>query len=134
MKFEAPFGQIRADLVVASRATYGKQYRLEIGVAIAALEAPIWSRNLAKTLDLPENQVASELHFFADRGALLSFPAEHDRRKLYEVVEHPFWSAMRAYFEWVLREAHPDDGDRWIEAYWAAICDGHPQSIPEKAG
>lgn len=130
MKHEAPIGRLRRDLAEVSKPTFGKQYRLEIGAVICALDAPIWSRRVSQVLDIPENQVASELGFFADRGALMVFPAEHDRRKLYEVVEHPLWGFARQLFERSIQLAHPDDWEALIDDYWAEICGGEPKAIP----
>jgi hypothetical protein len=135
MKFDSDIGQIREHLQELSRQIFSKKYRLEIAALVAALEPPIWARQVAKTLDIGENQAASELHEFEQLGALQQFPSEFDRRKLYVVVPHWLWRAVREALDSAVRELEPDEGDALVAAYWAAMVDGgEPRPVPTNEG
>jgi hypothetical protein len=126
-------GRIREDLRGVSRQAFGKLHRLETVAVTGALEPPIWSRRLAKSLDIGENQVASELVNLMDLGALQRFPAEHDRRKIYQPLPHPIWVFARQLLEETVRRAAPEeeDGDP-VARYWSAVLDGfEPVPIPQ---
>ncbi len=64
MKFDSDIGQIRSHLQRLSRQIFSKKYRLEIAALVSAMEPPIWARQVAKALDIGENQAASELQEF----------------------------------------------------------------------
>lgn len=131
MKHDAQIGQTRDCLKPASRMAFGKQHRLEIAAVITALGPPTWSRQIATTLDIPENQVAADLKHFAEWGALEQFPAPHDRRKLYVAVAHPVWRYARELFEEAIERANPEDGPERIDRYWSTVLDGaDPAPIP----
>jgi hypothetical protein len=124
-------GQIREDLRGVSKAVFSKLYRLEIVAVACAQEPPIWSRRLARTLDLADNQVASELVNFADMGALQRFPAEHDRRKIYQAVKHPLWGFGRSLLEQTIRAGDPEYGGERIAFFWETVLEGaEPVPIP----
>jgi hypothetical protein len=89
--FGEGIGRIRDELRRISKDLFGKKYRLEILAAVELIGPPIWSRDLARTIDLAENVVSMELAACADLGALQHFPSAHDRRKLYQQLEHPIW-------------------------------------------
>lgn len=122
-------GQIREDLRAVSRRIFGKQHRLEITALISAQEPPIWSRRLAQSLKIGENQAASEITNLAQFGALQRFPAQHDRRKIYQPVPHPIWGFSRQLLEDTIRAFRVEDGDENIAGYWEAVLD-QPGPIP----
>lgn len=134
MKFDSDIGRIREHLQDLSRTIFSKKYRLETAALVSALEPPIWSRQVAKALDIGENQAASELHEFARLGALQQFPSEFDRRKLYVVVPHWFWVTARDALDHGIRTLDPEHGDALVAAYWAAMVDGEPRPILSGAG
>lgn len=123
MKHDADIGWIREALMGASRLAFGKQYRLEIAAVVRVVDPPIWSRRLAKALDIPENQVASELGHFVEMEALQRFPAPHDRRKLYQLLPHPLWSYASDLFELTVHSARPDDGVEQLTWYWDSLLE-----------
>ena len=124
-------GRIREDLRGVSKEIFGKLYRLEIVAVACAQEPPIWSRRLARSLALPENQVASELVNFAGFGALQRFPSDHDRRKIYQVVRHPIWGFGRVLLEETIRAAEPEAGDERVAGFWEVVLDGaEPVPVP----
>jgi hypothetical protein len=128
----AKLGRIREDLRAVSKEVFGKQYRLEIAAAISALEPPIWSRQIAQILGLAENQVASEVSSYARIGALQRFPIEHDRRKIYQPVPHPFWIFSRQLLEETIGRNASGAADEAINRYWASILDeAAPRSAPQ---
>jgi hypothetical protein len=124
-------GPINENLRAVSKQMFGKLYRLEIAAVAAAEEPPTWSRRLANRLRLPENQVATELGNFVEIGALQRFPAEHDRRKIYQAVSHPIWRFSHDLLEKTIRDTSPDgDGDKEVSEYWTAVLDGEaPRSL-----
>jgi|GEM_PF-7092806 len=135
MKFDTDIGQIRSHLQKLSRRIFSKKYRLEIAALVSAIEPPIWARQVAKTLDIGENQAASELYEFEQLGALQQFPSEFDRRKLYVVVPHWLWSAVREAQDCGIRELNPENGDALVAAYWTAMVDGGtPRPVLATAG
>lgn len=132
MNNDAHIGQTRECLTPASRMAFGKQHRLEIAAVITAIGPPVWSRQLAETLGIADNQVAADLRHFSKWRALEPFPAPHDRRKLYVAVPHPVWRYARELFERAVMESFPDDGRERIDGYWRRILDdGAPAAIPE---
>lgn len=131
MKYEADIGRIRDKLQDESRRLFSKKYRLEIAALIAADEPPIWARQLARQLDIGENQAASELAEFERLGALQLFPSDFDRRKLYVVRPHYLWGFTRQALEHGIRAMDPQNGDDLVADYWAWVLDGSsPQPIP----
>jgi hypothetical protein len=105
-------GRIREDLRGVSRQAFGKLHRLET-VAV--------------------NQVASELVNLMDLGALQRFPAEHDRRKIYQPLPHPIWVFTRRLLEETVRRValEEEDGDP-VARYWSAVLDGfEPVPVPQ---
>jgi len=135
MKSDDRFGHVRERLGEVSKQHFSKKYRLEIAAVVAAQEAPIWARQLARTLEIGENQAASELAEFETMGALQRFPSEFDRRKLYQVVPHPLWRFARDVLEGAIREMDPEEGEAGISLYWAEVLDGvEPQPILERGG
>jgi hypothetical protein len=98
-------GRIRGELRRISKDLFGKKYRLEILAAAELTGPPIWSRDLARTINLAENVVSTELAACEDLGALQHFPSAHDRRKLYQQLEHPIWAFAAA----VCKEVAPAD-------------------------
>lgn len=134
MKFDSDIGRIRSHLQRLSRQIFSKKYRLEIAALASAMEPPIWARQVAKALDIGENQAASELQEFEQLGALQQFPSEFDRRKLYLVAPHWLWSAARAAQDRGIRELDPENGDALVAAYWTATVDGIPRPVPVNTG
>lgn len=133
MNSDTEIGRIREDLRAVSKTVFSKLYRLEIAGAISAQEPPIWSRRLSGTLGLAENQVASEIGVYAALGALQRFPNEYDRRKIYQLVQHPFWTFSRTLLENTIRASFPETGDEKIAEYWAAVLDGaEPLPLPSQ--
>jgi len=131
MNSDIDIGRIRAHLQDLSRRAFSKKYRLETAVLASALEAPIWARQVARALDIGENQAASELHEFEQLGALQRFPSEFDRRKLYVAVPHWLWRAVRDAHDQGIRELDPENGDALVAAYWAAMVEGgNPRPVP----
>ena len=117
-----------------SRQIFSKKYRLETAALVSALEPPIWARQVAKGLDIGENQAASELAEFERLGALQQFPSEFDRRKLYVVVPHWLWRAARDALDEGIRAVDPDSGDELVAAYWAAMLESEPRPLPAPGG
>jgi hypothetical protein len=131
MNNDIDLGRIREDLRDASKQVFSKLYRLEIAAAISAQQPPLWSRRLARSLDLAENQVTAELAAFAALGALQHFPAEHDRRKIYQVLPHPLWGFVRELLEETIRAGQPEHGEERVRAYWADVLgDDEPLPVP----
>lgn len=131
MNYDANIGQTRECLMPASRMAFGKQHRLEIAAVLTAMGPPVWSRQLAETLGIPDNQVAADLNHFAKWEALELFPAPHDRRKLFVAVPHPVWPYARELFERAVMRAFPGDGSERIDDYWRSILgDGVPAPVP----
>jgi hypothetical protein len=89
-------GQIREGFRGISKDVFGKTYRLEILTAVELIGPPIWARDLAGTIGLAENVVSTELSACARLGALQHFPSPHDRRKLYQPLDHPIWAFVAA--------------------------------------
>lgn len=119
-------GRIREDLRGASRLAFGKKHRLEAIAVAGAQQPPIWSRRLARSLDIGENQAANELANLVQMGALQSFPVEHDRRKIFQAVPHPIWGFARELLEESISASHPDNPAGSVAAYWATVLDGSP--------
>jgi len=118
-------------LQARSRRIFSKKYRLEIAGLVSAQEPPIWARQVAKTLDIGENQAASELAEFEHLGALQQFPSRYDRRKLYVAVPHWLWGAVREAVDEGIRLVDPDNGDALVSAYWFAVIDTEkPRPLP----
>jgi hypothetical protein len=135
MKHDASIGQVRSPLIEASKALFGRQYRLEIGAVTGLVEPPIWSRRLSRLLDIPENQVAAELSVFADRGALQRQPlSEFDRRKTYERLPHPLWEFCREEFERAIRMKYPENGHELLQAYWSDVLEAAQPQVPARDG
>lgn len=130
MKFDSDIGQIHSHLQRLSRQIFSKKYRLEIAALVSAMEPPIWARQVAKALDIGENQAASELQEFEQLGALQQFPSKFDRRKLYVVAPHWLWGAARAAQDSGIRELDPENGGALVAAYWTAMVDGTPRPVP----
>lgn len=134
MKYNDDLGQIREGLRDVSRQVFGKQYRLEVAALAAAQEPPVWSRRLARSLDIGENQAASEIASLATLGALQRFPAEHDRRKIYQALPHPIWGFARELLVMTVRELAPEDAGHSLDRYWQSVLgEDEPEPIP-KAG
>lgn len=126
MKHDEAIGRIRGDLEDFSKLLFSKKYRLELAALITAQEPPIWARQLARALEIGENQAASELTELEKLGALQRFPDDFDRRKLYVVSPHRLWSFARETLEARIREGHPEQqGDELISSYWAYMLDGN---------
>ena len=134
MKFDSDIGQIRERLQELSRQIFSKKHRLEIAALVSAMEPPIWARQVAKTLDIGENQAASELHEFEQLGALQQFPSEFDRRKLYVVTPHWLWRAVREAQDSGIRELDPENGEALVAAYWTAMVDHAPRPVLADTG
>jgi hypothetical protein len=126
--------EIREALKGVSRRLYGRQFRLEVAAAIDELPPPVWSRKVARALDIPENQVAREFRDFAALGAIQAFPLEHDRRKTYSVVDHPLWDSSRALFERTIHELRPADADAADEYRRFLRRRAEPEPIREEGG
>jgi hypothetical protein len=129
MNHDNDLGWIREELRGMSRQVFGKQHRLEIIALISAQEPPVWSRRLARSLGIGENQAASEIANLAELGALQRFPAEHDRRKIHQPVPHPIWGFSRQLLEDTIRASRPEEGDANVALYWEAVLD-HPEPGP----
>lgn len=131
MNYDIELGQIRVNLQGLSKQVFGKLYRLEVVAIVGAQDPPIWSRRVAKTLGLADNQVAGELSSFVEIGALLHFPSEHDRRRIYQVARHPIWAFGRALLEETIRAEDPVNGEERKAAYWATVLEGAaPRPVP----
>ncbi|HEX4307305.1 MAG TPA: hypothetical protein VHZ54_14820 [Solirubrobacterales bacterium] len=94
--FGDELGQIREGFRRVSKDVFGKTYRLEILTAVELIGPPIWARDLAGTIGLAENVVSTELSACERLGALQHFPSPHDRRKLYQPLDHPIWAFAAA--------------------------------------
>jgi len=99
--FGEEVGRIREELRRISKDVFGRTYRLEILAAVELIGPPIWARDLAGTVGLAENVVSTELSACARLGALQHFPARHDRRKLYQPLDHPIWAFAAALVQGV---------------------------------
>jgi hypothetical protein len=131
MNIEVEVGPIRERLRSSSKSVFGKLYRLEVVAAIGASEDPIWSRRMALALRLPENQVAAELKFLMNLGALQPFPSIHDRRKLYQLAPHPIWAFGRDLLESTIAELYPEEPRRATATYWAQVLGiSEPRPVP----
>jgi hypothetical protein len=128
MKHNNDLGQIREGLREVSRRTFGKQHRLEVAAAATAQEPPIWSRRLARSLGIGDNQAAAELASLEALGALQRFPAEHDRRKIFQPVSHPIWGFARELLVTTIRDLAPGDAEESLHLYWQSVL-GNP--VPE---
>lgn len=132
MKHSDDLGQIREGLRDVSRQVFGKQYRLEVAALAAAQEPPVWSRRLARSLGIGENQAASEIGSLAMLGALQRFPAEHDRRKIYQPMPHPIWVFSRELLVATIHELAPEDAEDVLARYWQSVVgEGGPEPIPK---
>jgi hypothetical protein len=131
MNHDVELGRIREDLRSVSKQIFSKQHRLEVAAVASAQESPVWSKRLAKVLDLGENQVSSELGEFANLGMLQHLPVENDRRKMYQPLPHPLWDFVREVLERTIRMADPENGEQRVALYWMEILEGAaPQAIP----
>ncbi|HEX3040529.1 MAG TPA: hypothetical protein VHP56_00360 [Solirubrobacterales bacterium] len=131
MNIDVAVGPIQTRVRSHSKAIFGKRYRLEVIAAAGASEDPIWSRRLAELLHLPENQVSGELQNLANLGALQSFPAQHDRRKLFQCVPHPIWGFARELVEHTIAELYPGEPRQASAAYWFQVMAiAEPQPVP----
>lgn len=123
--------QIREDLRGVSKRVFSKTYRLEIVAVVAAQEPPIWARQVARALQIPENIASGELSAYAEMGALQHFPLEHDRRKVYQLSPHPIWQFGRDLVEKTVHQRHPESAEDSLVAFWSALLDGsEPRAIP----
>jgi hypothetical protein len=130
MKHEAEIGRIRDQLQEESRRLFSKKYRLEIAAVIGAEEPPIWARQLARRLEIGENQAASELAEFEQLGALRIFPSDFDRRKLYVTAPHYLWGFTRQALEHAIHALDPEREGDLLVTYWAwALDDDTPRPI-----
>lgn len=123
-------GRIREDLRGVSKRAFSKQHKLEAAAVIGAQEPPIWARRLAIALQIGENQAAAEINGLVRLGALQRFPAEHDRRKIYQPVPHPIWVFCRDLLEETIRASHPDDEAEAIARYWQSVLDEQTSPTP----
>jgi hypothetical protein len=109
---------------------FGRQHRLEVAAVVGAQAPPIWARNIAQLTQIPENQVGSELATFELLGALQPFPAELDRRKIYQKVPHPLWALARQMLEGTIYRLSRQGSDVAIEEYWREILGSEsPESL-----
>lgn len=131
MDSDSGIGQVREILGPLSKLTFGKQLRLEVIYAASEVAEPIWSRQLGTQLLLPDNQVSVELVFLAKLGALVQFPADHDRRKLYQRAPHPIWPFATRLAADSIREAA---GEGLVKRYFDEIREGAQRAIPERPG
>jgi hypothetical protein len=95
MNIDTSVGQILRDLELLSKRLFGRKCRLPVAALAAADDSPIWARQVARTLGIGENQAASELAEFERLGALQLVPSSFDRRKVYQRINHHFWSFVR---------------------------------------
>lgn len=131
MKHISDLGQIREGLREVSRQTFGKQYRLEVTALVAAQEPPIWSRRLARSLEIGDNQAAAELASLEALGALQRFPAKHDRRKIFQPVSHPIWGFARELLVTTIRDLAQENGEESLHLYWQSVLGSSvPEPIP----
>lgn len=133
MKYDVDLGRIREDLRGVSKRVFSKQHRLEAVALIGAQNPPIWSRRLARALGIGENQAASEIANLAGIGALQRFPAEHDRRKIYQPVPHAIWAFSRELLEDTIAASYPDDVAEASSKYWQSVLD-QPELAPIPGG
>lgn len=126
MESDLDIRQIRQDLRKTSRRLFGKMHRLETAAFISALEPPVWARQIARPLEIGENQAASELADFEVLGALQHFPDSFDRRKIYQVIPNPLWGFARKSLEETIRAGDPQSGEIRVAAYWASILGRSP--------
>lgn len=130
MNSEKDLGRIREDLRGVSKEIFSKRHRLEAVAVIGALDPPVWSRRLAGALGIGENQAAAEIASLAQVGALQQFPAEHDRRKIYQPAPHPIWGFCRDVLEEAIR-ATSEGGQEAVELYWRTVLERSvPASLP----
>jgi hypothetical protein len=122
MNNDLDLGRIREDLRGVSKELFSKQHRLEVVAAVGALDPPVWSRRLAGALGIGENQAAAEIASLVQLGALQRFPAEYDRRKIYQPVPHPIWGFCRATLEETIREAYGGEQGA-VGRYWEAVLE-----------
>lgn len=133
MNIDIDVEPIRTRVRKRSKQVFGKRYRLEVIAAIGASEDPIWSRRIAESLRLAENQVSSEIQLLASLGALQEFPAEHDRRKLYQRVPHPIWVFARDLVEHIVAEIYPGEPRQASAAYWFQVMAiAEPRPVPSE--
>jgi hypothetical protein len=133
MKFDSSIGhQIFRDLEGTSRQVFGKKYRLPIAAVALALDPPIWARQLARALEIGENQAASELAELERMGAVHRVQASYDRRKVFQQRdEDPFWDFARQKIEDVVRARDPDG----VGSFWDAMAEAaDPQRFLERGG
>ncbi|HVD38489.1 MAG TPA: hypothetical protein VNC15_06630 [Solirubrobacterales bacterium] len=131
MNIDVDVGPIRARVRERSKQVFGKRYRLEVFAAVGAGEDPIWSRRIAQSLQLAENQVSGEIQLLASLGALQEFPAPHDRRKLYQRVSHPVWGFARDLVEHTIAEIYPEEPRQASTAYWFQVMAiAEPRPVP----
>lgn len=99
-------------------------HRLEVAALAGAQAPPIWSRNIARLAEIGENQASSELAAFEMLGALQRFPAEFDRRKIYQKAPHPLWPLTRQMLEGTIYRLSREGEDVSIEGYWEQVLEG----------
>ncbi|HEX5593641.1 MAG TPA: hypothetical protein VFX35_09880 [Solirubrobacterales bacterium] len=121
-------GRLRTELRAQSRVVFGRKHRLEVGALIGALAPPIWPRNIARLIDIGENQASSELAVFEMLGALQRFPSGFDRRKIYQKTPHPLWPLTRQMLEGTIYRLSSEGYDLSIESYWEQVLQG---AVPE---
>lgn len=133
MKHDIDIGQLRDEFRGVSRSVFSKQNRLEAVAILGAQRPPVWSRQLARSMNIGENQAASELASLAEIGALQRFPAEHDRRKIYHAVPNPIWGFARELLEDTVKAVAREDAEEALALYWkSAVDDPEPAALPSE--
>jgi hypothetical protein len=93
--------QIEGEARRVSHELFGSSDRLRVAAAISAHDGSlVYARELATTLNLPDNVVRRELLKFAAAGILVAHPRVGNQPAYFERLESAFWAMAEA----VLRE------------------------------
>jgi hypothetical protein len=130
MNFDTGIGQILVDLENFSKRHYGRKCRLPVAAFVASLDSPVWARQVARAVEIGENQAAAELREMVEEGALQIVPTSYDRRVVYQRVSDPFWDFVRAKVDRMVRARDPAGS----VYFWAMLAErGDPEQLPESA-
>jgi hypothetical protein len=126
MNTDTDLGRYLIDLEAVSKRRFGRKCHLLVAAVILSRDSPVWARQVARTIDIGENQAASELSEFTEMRALQLVPSDYDRRKIYQRVSHHFWDHARATVDETIEARTPGGA----ADFWATLA---RRSVPKQS-
>jgi hypothetical protein len=122
-------GQTLKLLEDVSKRHFGRKCRMPVAAAVAVTDSPVWARQVARAVEIGENQAAAELKELVGIGALQLVPSSFDRRVVYQRVAHHFWDFVRATVDETIEARNLPGGPG---RFWAELSSRlAPDRLPE---